>query len=469
MTDRVDPLNCLLERTLAGDLDAFGEVVRRFQDMAFGCAYAVLGNFADAEDAAQEAFVTAYSKLADLRDLDSFPGWFRRLVMTACNRIARRPKLATTTLDEAAAERVPDGDPVRYAEQAELRAAVLAAVQSLSPPNRMATTLFYIDGYSVNEVAAFLEEPPGTVKYRLHESRRQLRERMSAMVKDAFAEEKPAEGFAERVLEEVGIGFPPGIITETVGETVTFLLSTPAAATSPGAAGLIGITFDKAAAAAIVPAGWRSTASTEAARPRCELLDLLCEVLRKSGTTLERVVLKVGKRGQASAVGVVRAANGSHDVALPASAALALAHRTKAKVFATPRLMRRGAAGEGVPPELDRKKLGELKAEVLRYRVRDELLDLAWQNGLDPDAGCRTVRWAVNEAEGTIGLFVGRRRRPVAVVDLAKYRDGVAMLRRDAALKRQCGGQFRNGKSYRLRFREAGSEIRCEVTRVRGE
>lgn len=80
----------LVERARSGDLEAFGTLVKRFQDMAYGCAYAVLGDFHLAEDAAQEAFVTAYHHLGKLRDPKKFPGWFRRIVLSQCNRLDTR-------------------------------------------------------------------------------------------------------------------------------------------------------------------------------------------------------------------------------------------------------------------------------------------------------------------------------------------------------------------------------------------
>lgn len=60
--------------------EAFAELVIRFQDMAFACAYAVLGDAYLAEDVAQEAFVVAWQKLDQLREPDAFPGWFKRIV-----------------------------------------------------------------------------------------------------------------------------------------------------------------------------------------------------------------------------------------------------------------------------------------------------------------------------------------------------------------------------------------------------
>src|SRR5215467_3480291 len=80
---------------------AFGEIVRRFQDLAFGCAYAILGDFQLAEDAAQEAFLTAWRNLDQLRKPEAFPGWFKRIVLTQCNRLTRGKRLDTVSLDTA--------------------------------------------------------------------------------------------------------------------------------------------------------------------------------------------------------------------------------------------------------------------------------------------------------------------------------------------------------------------------------
>ena len=73
----------------AGDRAAFGTIVRRFQDMAFGGAYARLGDVDESQDAAQEAFLDAWRLLGDLRDPAAFPGWFRRIVLKHADRIAR--------------------------------------------------------------------------------------------------------------------------------------------------------------------------------------------------------------------------------------------------------------------------------------------------------------------------------------------------------------------------------------------
>src|SRR5918992_97764 len=89
-------------RPLGERHEAFGELVARFQDMAFACAYAVLGDFYLAEDAAQESFITAWQSLHQLRTPEAFPGWLRRIVLTRCNRLTRGKRLQFVPLELAA-------------------------------------------------------------------------------------------------------------------------------------------------------------------------------------------------------------------------------------------------------------------------------------------------------------------------------------------------------------------------------
>ncbi len=196
-------LKILIEQAQAGEMDAFEQVVRRFQDMAYGYAYSILGDFHLAEDAAQEAFVEAYRHLKDLREPEAFPGWFRRLVFKQCDRLFRRRRVETVPLDEAVAVAAGEGSPAHATEKREMEQQVRNAVFTLPEPQRAVTTLFYIDGYSQAEVAEFLEVPVTTVKKRLHDSRRKLKERMMAMVTETLKEHMPDERFSQAVIDKL--------------------------------------------------------------------------------------------------------------------------------------------------------------------------------------------------------------------------------------------------------------------------
>jgi RNA polymerase sigma factor (sigma-70 family) len=181
----------------AGDLTAFGELVRYFQDMAYGAAYAYLGDHHRAQDAAQEAFLDALEGLQKLREPAAFPGWFRQIVLRRCGRHvrdARRDRAATLPLADlpAGTLQAPNTDPARVAEQHEVEAAVRAAIAALPEHERLATALYYIADYSQAEVAGFLGVPVTTVKKRLFAARRRLRERMLTMVEDTLHQRRPS-------------------------------------------------------------------------------------------------------------------------------------------------------------------------------------------------------------------------------------------------------------------------------------
>lgn len=198
--------------TLAEQHAAFGELVRLFQDMAYACAYAVLGDFCLAEDAAQEAFITAWQKLRQLRQPEAFPGWFRRIVLTECNRLTRGKRLRTAPLDDGVSIPSADADPRADMEMEEVKRAVSAAIKRLPENERMVVVLFYIKEQSQSDISRFLEVPTTTVAKRLYSARERLRDMMMGDFKDDLAAHRPSrdKSFAEKV--------KAGIYDEYVGQ-----------------------------------------------------------------------------------------------------------------------------------------------------------------------------------------------------------------------------------------------------------
>ena len=181
--------------------EAFGELVESFQDMAFACAYAVLGDFYLAEDAAQEAFITAWQRLHQLRTPDAFPGWLRRIVLTQCNRLTRGKRLRMVPLEAGAHTPSAVPDPHAAAEQRELRSRVLAALKTLPEHERLVTTLFYVDGYTQADIGDFLQVPLTTVNKRLSSARRRLKGSVAETFKNDLRRQRPSrdESFADMV------------------------------------------------------------------------------------------------------------------------------------------------------------------------------------------------------------------------------------------------------------------------------
>jgi RNA polymerase sigma factor (sigma-70 family) len=92
-------LRTLVAGAQHGDDAAFDQLVRRFQDSAVAYAFSVLGDFQQAEDAVQEAFIEAFHCLAILREPFAFPGWLRRIVFKQCNRITRKKQGEPVSLE----------------------------------------------------------------------------------------------------------------------------------------------------------------------------------------------------------------------------------------------------------------------------------------------------------------------------------------------------------------------------------
>lgn len=182
-----------------GEPDAMREIVAEFQDMAVGYAYSVLGDFHLAEDAAQEAFIQCYKSLPQLEEPHAFPAWFRQIVFRQCNRLTRRSQVSTVPMEFAEEIAVQENDPAHAIEQIEMQDRVHTAVRELPEREREVTALFYVNGYSMSEVGAFLDVPVTTVKNRLHSARSKLKEAMIGMVEETLKRQAPGDDFRERL------------------------------------------------------------------------------------------------------------------------------------------------------------------------------------------------------------------------------------------------------------------------------
>ncbi len=179
-SNHISDLPSLVVAAQTGDQDAFSHLVHRFQDMAVGYAYSIIGDFHLAEDAAQEAFVGAWINLPRLRDPNAFPGWFRRMVFMRCTRFTRKMRSNTTSLSEDISE-IPDRTDVERRAKTEEKIALYRVLASLDLEEPMAITLFYISQYTHADIAVFLDLSPDTVNNRLRSARRNIKEGLENM------------------------------------------------------------------------------------------------------------------------------------------------------------------------------------------------------------------------------------------------------------------------------------------------
>jgi RNA polymerase sigma-70 factor (ECF subfamily) len=169
----------LIDRARRGDAGSYGELVRRYQEVAVRTAYVVAGDAADAEEAAQEAFVKAYRALDRFRGDAPFRPWLLAIVANeARNRRRAAGRQASLALRAAERDR-PSGDAAPSPEEAVLeseeRERLLAAVSRMGETDRMVIAYRFFLDLSERETAEALGVRPGTVKSRLSRALRRLR------------------------------------------------------------------------------------------------------------------------------------------------------------------------------------------------------------------------------------------------------------------------------------------------------
>ncbi|MDQ3269787.1 MAG: RNA polymerase sigma factor [Pseudomonadota bacterium] len=170
----------LAASAVAGDREALGRLVARWQPRLIRHAWRLLGDADSAGDMVQEARIEILRGLARLDDVAAFPAWAYRIVTRRCQRRFQRSDRERWVPEDAAEEamerdesfHVPDRESGEFA--AEL-ANVMQAISTLPPPQRAALALFYIEDLGVAEIAIALDVPPGTVKTRLMHARRKVR------------------------------------------------------------------------------------------------------------------------------------------------------------------------------------------------------------------------------------------------------------------------------------------------------
>src|SRR6266704_468124 len=164
----------LVARTVAGDRAAFGVLVDRYAAQARRVARAVLGDPDDADDAAQDGFLSALVKLAQYDARRPFGPWLMRIVANAAtDRRRRRSVRRAEPLDPALVGGGPRPDAA--AVQSELGDRLRAALAELPERRRTAVVLFDVEGYSHAEIAGMLGVPEGTVRSEVFHGRRRLR------------------------------------------------------------------------------------------------------------------------------------------------------------------------------------------------------------------------------------------------------------------------------------------------------
>ena len=168
----------LIDAARRGDVGAYEELVRRYEQLAFRTAYLVCGDADDARDAAQEGFVRAYGALRGFRSGAEPRPWLLRIVANAARNRRRAAGRRASLALRSAQDRPSDGaapSPEAAVLDGEQRAELLAAIERLGDEDRRIIALRWFVDLSERDIAAVLDVPAGTVKSRLSRAMARLR------------------------------------------------------------------------------------------------------------------------------------------------------------------------------------------------------------------------------------------------------------------------------------------------------
>ena len=170
----------LVRAAQAGDREAFGELVTRFEASVFNTALRRLGNYAEAQELSQEVFVKALEKIDQLETPAAFGGWLRSLtIRMAINRQVRRVPATAAEPEAFEAACAHEETPLDQALAREQRQQIRAGLRRLGELDRETLTAFYFHGQSLLEMSETFSSPVGTIKRRLHVARKRLADELA--------------------------------------------------------------------------------------------------------------------------------------------------------------------------------------------------------------------------------------------------------------------------------------------------
>lgn len=223
----------LVERSLLGDQNAYGQIVERYQSLVCSVAYSRCGDLSLSEDLAQDAFLRAWKKLAELKEAAHFKSWICTIVRNMASRATHNQQRSITRhavrLESASTIEMETPSPVERAASAEEEALVWKALDAIPESYREPMVLFYREDESVARVAVALNLSEDAVKQRLARGRRMLQQNMAATVEATLSKSRPSKAFTASVLAGMS-----GLVSKPATAAGVSTAATTAAKTSFG-------------------------------------------------------------------------------------------------------------------------------------------------------------------------------------------------------------------------------------------
>jgi RNA polymerase sigma-70 factor (ECF subfamily) len=177
-----------------GKKSSFSALVDRYKDRVYTTVLRIVGNVHDAEEIAQEAFISAYTSIGTFDLNRKFAPWLLKIATNLSIDHIRRKQPKTVPLDSledslgdlASPSRYSGSDPLKVAEESELGQLMEQLIAQLPPGYRAAITLYYSEGLTYGEIASALDIPIGTVKTYLYRARTALKERLKSIFRESI-------------------------------------------------------------------------------------------------------------------------------------------------------------------------------------------------------------------------------------------------------------------------------------------
>lgn len=207
----------MVQACIAGDREAFRQLVDKYGERVYWFCHRRVLNEDDSKDLAQEAFVSAYASLVHLRNGADFAGWLFGIARNKCRMHLRRLSKAEISSDSLTDDSSSEVNTEERLRLEGLRHLLNEMLEKLTSEQREVVELFYWDGLTYEEISQALDLPKTTVKSRLHEARRSLKDVLRQSIRGKYRIRGLPIRFADEVLSRCGEGCECGLMLSNEG------------------------------------------------------------------------------------------------------------------------------------------------------------------------------------------------------------------------------------------------------------
>ncbi|HEY9044440.1 MAG TPA: sigma-70 family RNA polymerase sigma factor [Ohtaekwangia sp.] len=175
-----DPDLPFIDRILSGEQSAFAELINRHKSYAYTIALKILQNRPEAEEAAQDAFIKAFHNLKNFNRQAKFSTWLYRIVFNTSISYKRKNNKVFQSIENTVVVYNQEGESLL--EKTDKTKYLHQAMSKLNEADRTALSLFYLDEFSLDEIAAITGIPPNTAKVRIHRARLRLADELKVLL-----------------------------------------------------------------------------------------------------------------------------------------------------------------------------------------------------------------------------------------------------------------------------------------------